>query len=238
MLCSVTRFQAAYSGSSSTPQAAALTGNVMSDNSISNFSLNGLVDAHFDNRIDTSNTVEGRPVYYVSNAVGRTYDGSTNAGVFYCISCTDVTVRGLSIGQNGVGVFLWKTQNSMIENVLALRNVWRIYLAYSNYNTLAGNSANGNERGIYLFSSSGNMLRGNVASGNGFHGIIVENLSNDNTLDGNTAVNNDQFGICVLCSIGNTLTRNTTAKTTTVTPSVFVGIDTSRSRGTIANYGR
>ena len=53
-------------------------------------------DSDFDNHIDKSNLVDGRPLYYIKNASDITYDSSSNAGTFYCISCINVTIKNLT----------------------------------------------------------------------------------------------------------------------------------------------
>ncbi|UYZ40121.1 MAG: right-handed parallel beta-helix repeat-containing protein, partial [Candidatus Methanospirare jalkutatii] len=104
-----------------------LANNSMTDNTY-NFILIGWQDSHFDNNIDTTNTVDGKPIYYIKNASNKVYDGSTNAGVFYCIWCNNVTVKNLNLTKNGYGVFFWKTNNSRIENINASNNYYGIYL--------------------------------------------------------------------------------------------------------------
>jgi len=49
-----------------------------------NFYLYGDTDSDFDNNIDTSNLVDGKPIYYLIKDSDTTYDSSSNAGTFYC----------------------------------------------------------------------------------------------------------------------------------------------------------
>jgi len=183
-----------------------LSGNVMSNNQF-NFGVHGFSDSDFDNAIDTSNTVEGKPIYYVKNAVGGIYDSSTNAGVFYAINCDNITIKDLTLTRNMHGVLLWKTHDSRIENVVANSNESGLLLQYSNGNTLTGNTANSNNNGICLEYSSGNVLANNTANWNEFWeksgpdphwepgwGIMV--AGSNNTLTGNTASTN-VFNIAV-----------------------------------------
>ena len=62
------------------------TGNTMSDNRYS-FSLTGQEDDDFVNDINTSNLVDSRSIHYLLNVENQVFDGSTNAGLFYCINC-------------------------------------------------------------------------------------------------------------------------------------------------------
>ncbi|MCX8194305.1 MAG: right-handed parallel beta-helix repeat-containing protein [Candidatus Pacearchaeota archaeon] len=104
------------------------------DNNQYNFVLWGNIDAQHNHNIDTSNTVEGKPIYYIKNATNAIYD-STNAAVFYCIWCDNVTIKDLAITRQGFGVYFWKTNNSRAENVNGTYTYNLIRLASSSNNT-------------------------------------------------------------------------------------------------------
>jgi parallel beta-helix repeat protein len=200
-----------------------LSGNIMSDNGW-NFSVEGSSDSHFENDIDITNTVDGRPVYYVKNAVGNIYDSSTNAGVFYAINCDNITVKDLTPTKNKYGVVFWKTSNSRIENVTALGNQYGIHLAYSNRTTVANNTALQHYRGIHLDHCEtstitanmgpilleycgGSILTHNTASD--WDSGIVTLYCNNSILTDNTASNNTGAGIVLYEGSGNRVTNNT-----------------------------
>jgi len=134
-----------------------LIGNTMSGNTIYNFGLlSGNSDSDFDQNIDTSNTVDGKPIYFLKNATDQIFDGSLNAGTLYCISCDNITIRGMTLTKNWGGIFLWRTHNSSIENNFVPNNYYGIYLGYSSNINLIGNNADysgpyGNPSGIYLY---------------------------------------------------------------------------------------
>jgi parallel beta-helix repeat protein len=183
-----------------------LSGNVMAANGY-NFGLGGSCDADFEIDIDKSNLVDGRPLYYIRNAIGQVYDSSTNAGVFCAINCSDITIKDLTLTNNGSGVFLWKTHNSTIQDVDVSNSYRGIYLLYCNNNTLTNNTAsNSGSYGIYLANSSGNTLSGNVASNN-LVGISLK-YSSANTLTGNAYSNNTGIGISLQNCDNNVLTDN------------------------------
>jgi parallel beta-helix repeat protein len=187
----------------------ALTSNTMSGNAY-NFYLRGNADSHFNNTINMTNRVDGKPIYYIKdNSSGMVIDNTSNAGTIYCIRCDNVTIKDLNLARNRHGVYFWKTTNSSIENVSASNNYngIRLYLSCDN-NTLIGNNCSGNDYdGIYLYSSSdNNTLTGNNCSGN-YRGIILSSSSN-NTLTGNNCSGNDYDGIGLYDSSDNTLTGN------------------------------
>jgi|GEM_PF-1184378 len=169
-----------------------LKDNIIKDNTY-NFDVDGWDDTHFDNNIDTSNTVNGKPIYYIHNGKDTFYDSSTNAGIFYCISCDNVTIKDLELKNNIKGITFWKTSNSTIENINANSNSYGIYLKQSSHNILSNNTATLNyyNWGIFFEESNNNRLINNDVSSNK-QGFYFGSSAN-NTLSGNKALNNDQW---------------------------------------------
>lgn len=184
-----------------------LTGNTMSNNSY-NFDVQAYSDLEYAHNINENNLVDGKPVYYIRNAVSQIVDSSTNAGTVYLINCNNVTVRNLTLAKNGKGICLWKTINSQIENVTAANNEHGIYLNCSSGNTLSYNQANENICGIYLTQSPDNKLLNNTANSNKARGIEVVS-SSGTTLTGNTAETNAGEAIFLSGSDHSVLTSNT-----------------------------
>lgn len=178
-----------------------LINNIMKGNKY-NFGLVGMYDSDFDNRIDTTNMVDGKPLYYIQGVADIVYDSDTNAGAFYCISCVNVTLKNLDLKNNDYGIFFWNTTRSKIQNVDASKNGCGICLSSSSSNTLSKNSASKNYFGIYLSSSSNNSLNRNNASKNEI-GIDLYYHSSNNMLRGNNASNNNNLGIYILRSSSN-----------------------------------
>ncbi|MCX9081282.1 MAG: right-handed parallel beta-helix repeat-containing protein [Candidatus Methanoperedens sp.] len=166
-----------------------LSGNMMTGNQ-RNFNLYGDTDSDFYNHIDTSNLVDGKPIYYKIKTSDTTYDSSSIAGTFYCISCVNVTIKNLNLK----GIYFWNTSQSRIQNVNASNNEAGIYLKSSSNNTLNRNNAsNNNNEGISLWDSSNNILTGNNVSNNHDGGISLWHSSN-NILTGNNVSNNHDGG--------------------------------------------
>jgi len=184
-----------------------LSGNIMINN-LYNFGVRSWeISGYINNNINISNTVNGKPIYYLQNVSDRVYDASAKAGTFYCINCINITIRDFVLTNNEYGLFFWNTSNSIIENVSASNNEVGIYLeSSSSNNNLSGSNASNNWDGIYLVSSSNNTLTGNNASYNG-DGIDLYLSSNFNTLSNNIASNNI-IGIWLQSSSNNTLNGN------------------------------
>ena len=180
-----------------------LTKNVMVTNRNYNFCLSGWEDSDFDNRVDTSNLVDGKPIYYIIGAHNITYDRLTNAGTFYCINCNNITIKDITPSKNEYGVFFLNTNNSKLENITASNNRYGIYILSSNDNSLSGNNVS-NGGGIVLQLSSNNTLIDNIASNN--WGGIGGSYSNNNTITNNKLYSNSN-GIELLGS-NNKLSKN------------------------------
>jgi len=181
-----------------------LTSNIMSGNSY-NFGIDDSSLSYFSHEIDETNTVNGKPIYYWVNRQEGQVPG--NAGFVGIVNSTNITVKDMTLTDNGVGVLFVNTNNSGIETVTSSENKYGIYLLYSNYNNLSGNIVSGNnEFGICMEESCNNTLTGNTANENAWSGFFLID-SSDNTLTGNTALNND-YGIHVESSSGNLIYNN------------------------------
>ena len=92
-----------------------LTNNIMDGNKY-NFRLDGSSESNLDNKIDTSNKVDGKPIYYLNGATNTIYGSSNNIGTFYCINCANITIKDQDLKNNGVGILLWNSSNAKIYN--------------------------------------------------------------------------------------------------------------------------
>lgn len=120
-----------------------------------NFGVSGDNLSHFVNNIDTSNTVDGKPIYYWINQEDRHVP--SDAGYVAIINSIMITVRELNFKTNREGVLLAYSHNSDIA-VNFLSNEYGIYLFASNNNTISDSIALNNKYAAYLISSSHNLL--------------------------------------------------------------------------------
>ncbi len=174
-----------------------LINNRMADN-LYNLGVFGY-GSDFDNSIDTSNTVDGKRVYYIKGSSNAVYDASIGAGTFYCINCVNITVKDMELDNNGAGVFFWNTTRSKIQNINASYNYYGIYLMSSGNNMLSSNIVlNGispfylknnqylyfmqpQRPGIHLASSNNNVVTGNAIyyGGISLHGSSINRLESN-----------------------------------------------------------
>ncbi|MBU1037059.1 right-handed parallel beta-helix repeat-containing protein, partial [Patescibacteria group bacterium] len=158
------------------------TSNTLTSNIMSGNGRNLYVTGSYDNTIGISNLVESKPVYYLYEASDETYDGDDgDIGMFWCISCTNVTVRDASLSTNNyAGVYFYNTASSTIQNITVSSNFYGILIASSTLSYLTSNTASSNSYGIYLDSSTSNTLTSNIMSGNGRNLYVTG--SYDNTI--------------------------------------------------------
>jgi parallel beta-helix repeat protein len=164
------------------------------------FGVWGYSEPDFDNNIDTSNTVEGKPIYYLVDKHGLTMDSSWDAGYLALVNCSNITVKDLTFNTgNGQGLLLAFTHDSTVENVIAENNDCGISLQYSNNIGLSDNMVKNNWCGINLEGSSNNRFNNNVALNN-IYGVFLWRYSSNNTLTENMISDNYYAGIAIPCS--------------------------------------
>ena len=124
-----------------------LRNNAMSDN-LYNFYIDepgysgivppGPIYYYFENDIDSSNTVNGKPVVYWVNQHDQTVP--TNAGFVALIGCSGITAQNLDLEANYYGILLVATTGSTVKNNLIKGNNEGIGLKWASQNTITGNT--------------------------------------------------------------------------------------------------
>ncbi|EKQ54019.1 MAG: parallel beta-helix repeat (two copies), partial [Methanobacterium sp. Maddingley MBC34] len=173
--------------------------------------------SHYYQDIDTSNTIDGKPLYYLRNRTGETYDG-VSMGYLGMVECSNMTILNIALSNVNNGILLVATNNSTIQDCSFSYNVEGIYLWNSSNNHILNNIVNNNiaegrqsgihlengsnnneirendvyenEAGIVILGSSGNTVSNNNVHDNWYDGIRVDQNSQNNTLHGNTCTSN------------------------------------------------
>ena len=120
--------------------------------------------SHYVNDIDTSNTVDGKPIYYWVNQHDKTVP--SDAGYVALISCSKITVQNLILSNNGQGVLLVATNNSLITRNQMKNNGYGI-VVYGPYEPCADNTITKNEimgwteKDIFVWSDLENNIYDN-----------------------------------------------------------------------------
>jgi parallel beta-helix repeat protein len=158
----------------------------------------------FNNSIDMTNNVEGKPIRYVVGGANEIFDGEST-GTLYLINCVNITVRNLNLTGNGHGVFYYNVTQSRIQNLTASGNNYGVDLLSSHNNTVSNNYCENNWVGIRLESSNNNTVKNNTLVA-GEKGISLYE-ADSNRVEGNT-IRNTAFGIRLSTSHSNRIYRN------------------------------
>jgi parallel beta-helix repeat protein len=166
--------------------------------------------SHFVQDIDTSNTADGKPVYYWVNR--QNMEVPSDAGYVALIDSYNISVKGLELKNNWQGILLAYTRNSVVANNNITGNYIGVHLyPTSNNITISGNNITmNNEYGVWLDSSSNNTLSRNNITNNGDHGVLVWSGSNNITISENYIAKNS-YGVWLYSSFNNTIYRNNLA---------------------------
>ncbi|MEM4358254.1 MAG: right-handed parallel beta-helix repeat-containing protein, partial [Candidatus Pacearchaeota archaeon] len=139
-----------------------LANNIMNNNTY-NFNMDGSDISHYYQDINTSNTVDGKPIYYWTNeknapngCTNAIIDETSNAGFVGLISCNNITVKNLDLSKNSHGILLINTTNSNIINNIAQNNEWDFY---SQSNSLNNTVINFNIDPLISFESKDIALK-------------------------------------------------------------------------------
>jgi parallel beta-helix repeat protein len=170
-----------------------------------NFGVSGANFVEYVNDIDTSNTVDEKPVYYLVNEQEKT--APLDAGHVVLVNCTGITVKNLNLTNNAEGILLAFTNNSTITQNTITNNGAGIELrGSSRNNSISGNYIANNEgNGVNLDSSENNLL-GNTITNNGNYGVLLY-FSSYNTIYGNNLTANE-LGIYFYGSSYNNVSSN------------------------------
>lgn len=192
-----------------------LTNNTRSGNKY-NFAICCVGLSDYIQDIDSSNKVNGKPIYYLVNQQNQQIPD--DAGFVGLINSTNITVSDLILTNNRDGLLLFCSNDSRIENVTILNCETGISLKSSSNNTVTNNNALNNSRGIYLPNSFDNYISNNNASNN-YIGIYLCDYSNNNTLTYNTVNFNRHYGIGFSNAISNNIYLNNVNNSKNVRPS-------------------
>jgi len=136
-----------------------LRGNIMTNNNYS-LGISGGSIYSLINDIDSSNIIDGKPVYYLVNQRNFIINSSTFPSIGYLgiVNSTNITVKDITLLKNKQGLLLAYTQNSTIINVTTSDNHQGITLIESTDNVIVKSRTSGNTVGIFLWRSDNNKI--------------------------------------------------------------------------------
>ena len=178
--------------------------NYFRNNNIYENTYNLNLIGYYSQDLDTSNKINGKPIYCWINQHNRTVP--SDSGYLFLINCSDITVKKLDFSKNGQGMYIVYTTNTTITENNITATIQGIVLVHSSNNVIANNNITGNNKAIYLTDSSHNKIVENNMCNN-TNGIEMYKASN-NTVSENILLNNNN-GIKLEYSPYDTINGNT-----------------------------
>ncbi len=184
-----------------------LTGNTIADNtgwgisSISStyltmttnkFSSNGIflqgssIEYYSTHSIGPDNTVNSKPVAYLSNMDGVLIDGASMGEVMLA-NCSNAMVSNLTIADSDVGIQIAYCANATVSDCNISMQKRGLQVAYSTDVVIEKDFAAQDDDGFEILDSSHFLISNCTASGNNFVGVDLES-SDNGTLDGNRMI--------------------------------------------------
>jgi parallel beta-helix repeat protein len=198
---------------------AVLAGNAMTGSGVFISSPVPSLVAHWNSHtIETSNTVNGKPVIYVRDAVGGTVQ--PGAGQVILANSQGVLVEGQDVSGGTVGILLGFSSGNTIRGNRAVGNRFggAIVLDSSNSNLITANTVlgtgstqGGTNSGIRITSSDSNHVSGNEVS----ETVLAITMFGNSGLVADNAVSANVIGLNVGGN-GNLIARNSVSGSTSL----------------------
>ncbi len=171
-----------------------LADNVMTGDSI--FIDRGSLEHWNTHSIDTSNTVDGKPVHYLKNVVGGSVP--LGAGEVILANCTGVTVENQNITNGTVGISLgYSSGNVIANNNLSTHGMHAMDFWYADNNAVVNNSVSDTTfHAVQIYFSKDYVVLNNTVFDNTYPGILLWSPVNV-TVEGNNIFSNG-FGLSLV----------------------------------------
>jgi parallel beta-helix repeat protein len=168
-----------------------LRSNMMND-LMSSFDRHNFGIYDFDIDVDNSNMVNGKPIYYM-NESNLVIDPLTFPSIGYLglTSSENVTVRNLTLKNNGQGLLIVNSTGINVENLTLTDNGQGLLIVNSTGINVENLTLTGNEVGVELVRTNTSTVK-NVKA-NGPIGVSLQ-YSNDSTIVGNTIIGYQLYG--------------------------------------------
>jgi parallel beta-helix repeat protein len=168
------------------------SGNIFRHNRMEQNQYNFFDQSYGENDVDTSNIVNGKPIYCWVNKTDTSVPN--NAALVILKDCRNITIKNLELRGNGYGVSLRNTNDSKIYENSICDNVLGIIVSESCNNSLLGNDIEKNlSYGIHLRNSCNNTVSNNLLTAN--EAGVQAYSSNNNLYSNNQIIDNNMSGI-------------------------------------------
>lgn len=182
--------------------------NVLQDNTLTNvswaFYADGQSEESFDNQVDESNQVDGKPILYYYGKSGLTISERECAHLTLA-HCQNSVVEKNNILNDALFVYSSESNSIQENNVIGCYGM-RIY--NSSNNQIVKNQVRDNKfNGIFLIESTDNLIASNMLPHNNWCGLLLTAGSDENEIVENTFFEN-RIGINLVESNGNLIYHN------------------------------
>jgi parallel beta-helix repeat protein len=151
----------------------------------------GLSD--YINDVDSSNTIDGKPIYYIIDKSNVTVP--SDAGCVVLVHCTHVIVQNLCLTRDISGVLLAYSDNSTVTNNNLTNNAEGIELQHSINNFLSRNSISSNVNGIVI----GQACHNNIITENNLTKNLQSQINIGGSASNNYIYHNNFFYVLQYC---------------------------------------
>ncbi len=169
------------------------------------------------NDIDSSNTINGKPVYYWVNKHDERVP--SNAGYVMLVNCDNVTVQNQNLRSNGEGIVLLNTTNSKVSGNTVSDNLIGVGVFLSKQNMISENFIRNNDEGMRIGDSINNTIFFNNITLNKVWAINFKGSQTNNTIYCNNFIDNGSGNLQI-----------------SIDKMVGLGLGNFWDNGTIGNY--
>ncbi|MFA5414954.1 MAG: NosD domain-containing protein [Methanoregula sp.] len=166
------------------------------------------------NRMNVTNTLDGKPVYWLVNRSDLLLSNKTPVGALYGFNCTNITVRDQAITRNGDGAYFTDCSDITLSNITINATYNGIsVIGTSGKNTITKSRITNityyDGKGIYLKSSSGTTVS-STRFGNVKTAIYLDHAENNYLLKNEISTEGKGNGILLgyNSASNNTITMN------------------------------
>ncbi|PSQ14025.1 hypothetical protein BRD02_10900 [Halobacteriales archaeon QS_8_69_73] len=171
---------------------------LLRDNVMANNAYNFDVTGSYDHDIDESNTVNGDPVLYRNGVEDFVLEGPTDYGYIGIVNAENVTVRNVTVSNQGNGIHLSNVDGGLVDDVTLTDNFEGIRMQAVDDVTVKRVTARNNIVGVLTRDASGVFVGANRLDDN-LIGVVSLELNNPaqstgTPLPGTTVADNDISG--------------------------------------------
>lgn len=157
--------------------------------------------------IDTSNLVNGNPVYYYVKESGLRSNNFTNAGQVLLVKCHNLKISNLKISNTTEGIFSYSSSNLNISSCKIENTTGNaINLEYCDDNLISNNNIKNSFHGIDLFFCDKSTILNNFISSSSY-GLSL-GAGNNYLIQGNTVIKNRFNGLYIVDGHDNIILNN------------------------------